>query len=344
MNPQRITLSNPSFAGRIKKYDTYQKRSDSARTASPKHVVRAIKQYQNSPRTVIPAVLHKQRSTSPPASAEHVTMKPHRHRPTSGMSQAQQIALQSVARARGQFGEQFVDIPTQPQATKKQMTRFQKLFYGFGITMFLLAGGVSVQTLITNLQAKEQIGVLGAVSTDEQGVAEGTGSDPAEAPVSDQALANYRVNPELPRYIRIPDIGVFARIKHTGVTSEGAVDAPANINDASWYNESARPGNKIGSSLLLGHVSGWSASGVFKKIDQLRAGQRFEIEKGSGEKLTYEVVRGERIPLEQVDMSKILATEVAGEHDIKLMTCSGRFDRETDQYAERYVVYAKILR
>lgn len=339
MNSQKISLNNPSFAGRIKKYDVYYERKNSARVMG--NVSDVLRRQPSHATTQQRATTHmaKQSAGYTTKIVNKSTTQTQKNIPT----RIESIALQTVARTHGQFNNQFEFMPEVKQVNKKH-AKFQKLFYGFGIAMFLLAGAVSIHTFVMNMQAKEQIGVLGATSVDEQGVAEGTGSEPAEAPVSDQAIANYNVNPELPRYIRIPDIGVFARIKHTGVTTEGAVDAPANINDASWYNESARPGNKIGSSLLLGHVSGWSASGVFKKIDKLKPGQRFEVEKGSGEKLMYEVVRGERIPIEQVDMSKILATEVAGEHDMKLMTCSGRYDRDTDQYAERYVVYAKILR
>ena len=212
--------------------------------------------------------------------------------------------------------------------------------------MFLFALTVSLQSVLTNRQAKEQLGVLGAQTQtpDEYGVQEGNGDEPAESEVPKAALAAYKVSPELPRYIRIPALNVFARIKHTGVTKDGAIDAPANINDASWYNQSAKPGSEEGTSLLLGHVSGWTASGVFKKINQMKPGMRFEIEKGSGEKITYEVTRGESVPLDNVNMGVVLTPEERGEHDLKLMTCSGRFNRESDHYEERYIVYAKIVR
>jgi hypothetical protein len=151
-------------------------------------------------------------------------------------------------------------------------------------------------------------------------------------------------NPQDPRYIRIPEINVFARIKNLGIDSSGAVDAPHNIYDAGWYNGSARPGSKVGSSLILGHVSGWTAPGVFKKASNLKPGMQFEIEKGSGEKIKYEVNRTETIPVEQVDMSKVLSTETSGEHDLKLMTCGGKYDKNTKTFKDRVIVYAKIVK
>lgn len=333
----------------MRKFDTYTAKPQSMRSQvlQSQHLqanVQRTPQRNNS--VVSPTANQKQVQTSALSSTRqnyNFTLNTQ-----NGAVQPSSIALQAVRHASPShddvLAEQFTGQVSMTR--KRSLSRAQKIFYGIGITIFLFATLASIQTILVNNNAKEQLQVLGTQTQkpDEYGVTEGTGSEPAEAEVPKSALSAYKVNPELPRYLRIPDIGVFARIKHTGVDKSGAIDAPANINDVSWYNESARPGNEIGSSLLLGHVSGWTAPGVFKKINQLKSGMRFEVEKGSGEKLQYEVTRAESLPVEGLDMSKILATEVAGEHDLKLMTCSGRYNKEKDHYEERYVVYAKILR
>lgn len=328
MNSQRLSLSNSVFDNRIKKFDVYQH--------DPKNSLR-----------VNPKVSARDARIMMPISGNqvHKIVHPTKTKVTDELSATQKLALSVISRSKSSIHTNFSAQFSAPILLKRKQSKLHLAFYGFGLIVFLFAGAVSVQTLLVNKSAKDQIGVLGDKTStlDNQGIEEGTGSDPSEGVVTAQAIANYKTDPELPRVIRIPDLGVYARIKHTG-TDNGAVDSPRNVNDVSWYNESARPGNSIGSSLLLGHVSGWTSAGVFKKIDQLKPGDRFEIEKGSGEKLTYEVTKGERIPLEQVDMSKILGTEVAGEHDMKLMTCSGKYNKDTKQFEERYVVYAKILR
>ncbi len=351
MNSSRLSLSSPSLNSRIKKFDTYQRNNRTSKITTRPQLKIVNSHHLQSTSTPSNVIFKSTKSYAPTAAVESRSNSPVQPRilpiqPSTRSNFTKKLALDAVQkspRVERTIESQFVE----PVVTKsRKATLFQRAFYTLGAVIFLFAGGVSVQTLINNQNAKEQLGVLGeqTQTTDEQGAAEGTGSDPAEGEVSAQAIANYKVHPELPRYLRIPEIGVFARIKHTGVTKEGAVDAPKNINDVSWYNEGAAPGNSRGSSLLLGHVSGWTGPGVFKKIDTLKPGMRFEIEKGSGEKLTYEVTRGEKIPLDQVDMSKILGVEVAGEHDLKMMTCSGRYNKDTDQFEERYVVYAKIIR
>ncbi|HMT19032.1 MAG TPA: class F sortase [Candidatus Saccharibacteria bacterium] len=265
--------------------------------------------------------------------------------PSASMS----IALQSVRNAHfsdaDSFADQFQGAAIAGNLDTISNNKKQKIFYAVACLVFIFALSVSIQSFITNNQAKQKLGVLGTqTGTDEYGVSQGTASNPAESAVSEQTIAAYQVAPNLPRYVRIPALEVFARVKHSGLESSGAIDAPRNINDVNWYNESAKPGNEIGSSLLLGHVSGWTASGVFKHIDKLKSGDTIEIEKGSGEKLQYVVTYTESVPVSSLDMAKVLASDEPGVHDLKLMTCSGKYNHEKDEYEERFIVHAKIVR
>ena len=220
----------------------------------------------------------------------------------------------------------------------------QKVVYILGAFAFCMAIFASLHTVFTNKQTKQQVeetlGVSAVIGVDDQGVSEGTAEDPAEVEVSAAAYSAYSVVPEQPRYIKIPIIGVDARVKSSGVNAKGRVDAPWNVHDVSWFNEGVLPGSSAGSSLLVGHVSSWTTDGVFKHIDRLTPGALIQIERGDGSVINYAVKKTENIPLDEVDMSKILGTEIAGKHDIKLMTCSGNYDRDSERYDHRFVVYA----
>jgi LPXTG-site transpeptidase (sortase) family protein len=99
-----------------------------------------------------------------------------------------------------------------------------------------------------------------------------------------------------------------------------------------------------GSSLILGHVSGWTAPGIFKQTNRLVPGLQFEVEKGTREVIKYSVTNTEQLPLDQIDMSKILSSEVARQQDMKLMTCSDRYNKDARTYEERFVVYDKLVK
>ncbi len=378
MSLQRLSLSSSVFAGRIKKYDNYQHNPrTSQRAVVDNSISRKVADVGAIQRTVNDS--KKQVVSSSAVGTKELAIghdniselsalvknrflgdvvksnpkkKIYQERATTPtqLTKAQEVALHAIkftpALTRAVIAEQFEDSRVPHSIFRKTKSKLQTAMYSFGILVFIFASTVSVQSMLNNRQAKEQIQVLGeqTVTLDADGVAEGTGSEPSEVVPSAQAMANYRVDPEAPRYLRIPSLQVFARIKSLGVDKSGAVAAPTNLNDVGWYNGSAKPGNEIGSSLLQGHVSGWTAPGVFKKLNKLAVGTRLEVEKGSGEKVMYEVTKSESIPLDQIDMSKLLSAEVAGEHDIKLITCAGKYDSSTKEYSERFVVYAKVLR
>jgi len=351
---------------RVKKYDSYQPRNGtSLRHAQilPTTNTEPVKYNQQS--TITHAVgqstkqsksLGIKSSYSPHANLKTKKPQTHKsyktnnnstHNASAQKARTTKMAMVAVATAQIYENEQYPDNETTLYGrAKRRVTLAQRVLYGFAALILVFSAFVSVQSFITNQQAKKQIAALGENSSrDEQGVAEGTGSDPSEEKISESAIYAFQPpDPRDPRFIRIPELGVLARVKNLGITPDGAVDAPKNINDAGWYNGSARPGSSVGSSLLLGHVSGWTAPGIFKQINRLVPGSQFEVEKGNGEIIKYRVTKSEKIPLDQVDMAKILGTEVAGEHDIKLMTCSGRYNSQRETYEDRFVVYATQIK
>jgi hypothetical protein len=366
MSSNKNSLGNLDLRSRFKKYDSYQPRNGMTLRRAKillTNNTEPVKYNQKS--TVIRAVGQPTKQTKPlgPKSsyfpyANLKTKKPQTHKSFKSYSNSNhiasvqkiattKIAMVAVATAQIYENEQHPDNETTLYGTAKhRVTLAQRVLYGFAALILVFSAFVSVQSFITNQQAKKQIATLGENSSrDEQGVAEGTGSDPVEDKISESAIYAFQPpDPRDPRFIRIPELGVLARVKNLGITPDGAVDAPKNINDAGWYNGSARPGSSVGSSLLLGHVSGWTAPGIFKQINRLIPGSQFEVEKGNGEIIKYRVTKSEKIPLDQVDMAKILGTEVAGEHDIKLMTCSGRYNSQRETYEDRFVVYATQIK
>ena len=320
-NRARIT---PSLNSRVKKYDTYNRRQAPHRMNDVSVKMPAISSHSITvAETKIPDTT--------------IPVQPQR----SSTSSTQAIALDTVL-------DSLYDSSELPQTTyipveaPRKSGWIAKSFYGLGFAVFMLAGFISVQSYITNLEVANQQDVLSAqvVETDDQGVPQGTGSEPAEDVPDDTTFFNYRVAPEKPRFLRIPEISSYSRVKEVGTTPDGAVDAPWNIHDASWYEDSVLPGSKQGVSLLVGHVSGRSAPGVFKKISSLKNGSTIEVERGDGTVISYEVERIEEYPLESIDMSKILYEVPVNTHSLRLMTCSGEYNKESRTYSTRTVVYA----
>jgi len=343
MNKKRISLNSPVFKGRVRGY-TVRQRGDfkSTRDTVRPQSIRKIPTGNTSPR--VSAV--KTLSNTNGVVGKAVRPRPIISVPENNVPGTLELALQAVGSTQVFQGIISPGVISSSKINGKFIrSKFNSAFYIISAIVFIFASTVSVQTFLKNRQVDQVLGEeTPLLVKDDQGVLEGTGFQPAESGISDQAIADYNVTkPEYPRYLRIPELGVSARIKGLGENAKGEVDAPWNINDVGWYTGSTRPGNPNGSSLLLGHVSGWSGPGVFKNIEGMDAGTRFEVEKGNGDIVTYEVVNSRTIPLDNVDMGKILAEEVPGEHDLKLMTCAGKYIRDTGTYTERTVVYAKVV-
>ncbi len=158
-------------------------------------------------------------------------------------------------------------------------------------------------------------------------------------PISSSTLAAYTVAPSLPRYLIIPKLNVDARVLSVGITSSGAVGSPENIYDTAWYNESAEPGQP-GAMLIDGHISSWTAHGVFYRLSSLTPGDKIQIERGDNTMFSYSVVKTAIYPANNVNMKAALAPVVAGQPGLNLISCTGDVIPGTNSFSERIVVFA----
>lgn len=212
----------------------------------------------------------------------------------------------------------------------KRPSIFSRQRFGFAAAGTLLALCVAyllpaAQTSEIILQPKELV----APST----------SQAVETPVSPEKYENHTVPPDLPRYLSIEKFGVTSRILKVGIDKSGAVDAPASIHDVGWYSGSAKPGH-AGVMFLDGHVSGPTQPGVFKKLGTLTPGDSVKIQRGDGSTHSYEVTSTRLVPEKDVNMDNLLKTSNQDEERLVMMTCGGRFDRQTDQFNDRVIVQA----
>jgi sortase (surface protein transpeptidase) len=158
-----------------------------------------------------------------------------------------------------------------------------------------------------------------------------------------QVIAKYAVPPTYPKYITIPTIGVSeTRIIRLGLISDGSIAVPNNIYDTGWYDGSARPGQR-GAMFIYGHVSSWTANGVFFTLKKLQPGASVKITRGDNKTYTYHVVSTKIYPYNHVDMSQVLAPVNPDKPGLNLMTCTGQIIKGTSEFNERLVVFTSLV-
>jgi LPXTG-site transpeptidase (sortase) family protein len=204
----------------------------------------------------------------------------------------------------------------------------------------LVTGYVSVDTWITNNRVKAE---NPAGSTHQASVATAKQSEGSDTtPIPPNTVSKYVVAADLPRELTISKIGVTARILPMSVNSDDSIQAPTNVFDSGWYTGSVKPG-EYGAMFIDGHSSGSTHQGLFGNLDKLINGDRLQVDKGDGTKLTYKVVHTELVNLSDVDMAKMLTTYAGVTKGLNLMTCSGQWikDNGTKTLDERILVFTE---
>jgi sortase (surface protein transpeptidase) len=159
---------------------------------------------------------------------------------------------------------------------------------------------------------------------------------------SAHTYAAYTVAPDAPRYLIIPTIGVNAMVENIGLTKSGAIGTPDNVYESAWYRASSKPGT-AGATVIDGHVSSWTTSGVFYNLHKLAPGAKIEIERGDGTIVTYQVVGMKTYSYNNVDMSSLLSPINAKKSGLNLITCSGSVIKGTNEFDKRIVVFSEQI-
>ena len=184
------------------------------------------------------------------------------------------------------------------------------------------------------------LGAPGIIAESDNQNAEKADEGVETTPVVKEDLSGYKVEADQPRIISIEKLNLEARVRPLGLNSDNSIKAPKNIYDAGWYTGSAKPG-QAGAMFIDGHASGSTRQGLFGYLNTLKVGDTVGLEKGDGEKLTYKVVKVSTVPLTAIDMSSILAPYPGVENGLNLMTCTGRWIKDSATLDHRVIVYTQ---
>lgn len=153
--------------------------------------------------------------------------------------------------------------------------------------------------------------------------------------------SEYIVPADQPRMIHLRTIAASGPIQKVGVTKTNAIAVPTNVHFAGWYTKSVKPGYP-GLSIIDGHVSGKYAPGIFKQLPKLKKGDTFQVEYGDGSRRDFKVVETKKLPTKEAAVY-LLDKRSDIDRQLNLITCDGVFDRETQQYDQRFMVVSEAI-
>lgn len=211
------------------------------------------------------------------------------------------------------------------------------------VVLILLAGCIVRIAVWEHFYYENSEGVVRAVAPTSVTIEDDTEYDETEP--TPQAIAEWTVSADKPRYISIPKLSISnAKVIEIGIKSNKQLDTPNNIFDVGWYRKSGKPGTG-GTLLLDGHNGGPTRDGVFKRLDALVVDDIIIIERGDGEIFTYEVFETNIIPLSEADshMGKMQVSPVPGRESISIITCTGGWIAATRNYDHRVMLRAVLI-
>lgn len=211
-----------------------------------------------------------------------------------------------------------------------------RLLTSMAVVIFLAGVVVALNGVLTNRHITAQVQAMSSRNA-------AGGDDSSSAPSTDKptgpAVQNYSVAPNLPRYITIDKLNVFARVMSMSVNAKNQLQAPGNVYDAGWYSSSSQPGN-AGAMLVDGHISSWTTKGVFYGISKLVPGDTIQITRGDGTKFTYAVKSVTAVPEDQVNMASLLVSADPSKPGLNLISCFGDVIPGTNEFDKRVIVNA----
>ena len=171
-----------------------------------------------------------------------------------------------------------------------------------------------------------------------------------ETEVTQEKKDDYQVpNPSFPRYLSIPSLKISnARVVQIGTIKDtGQLDSPKSIYDAGWYTKSGLPGAGKGAVLIDGHNGGPTKGGIFENLGSLSKGSEIIIERGDGQRITYQVVDNREMSVEDINnesnplgMKTMLNSMDPKKEGLNMITCVGDWDYSKNTFNKRVMLRA----
>lgn len=146
--------------------------------------------------------------------------------------------------------------------------------------------------------------------------------------------------PSPPTRLRVKKVGLNVPLIAVGRNADNTLSVPDASNVGGWYTDAPTPG-EIGPAIIAGHVDSPRGFTVFWQLLKLVPGDVVEVDRADGSTVTF-IVQA----LKQYPQSDLPTQEVYGNIDhagIRLITCSGTFDRKAQRYSHNTVVYGAVI-
>jgi hypothetical protein len=139
--------------------------------------------------------------------------------------------------------------------------------------------------------------------------------------------------------LAVPDVGIDAPVDPVGVTRDGRMRLPDDVDRVGWYRFGPAPGRPQGSAVLAGHVDSWDQGlGALSRLRSVEPGRRIAVTDAAGRVTRWQVVTRRLVVKQHLPLARLFTR--SGPPRLVLLTCGGPFDERLRSYRDNLVVVA----
>jgi hypothetical protein len=163
---------------------------------------------------------------------------------------------------------------------------------------------------------------------------------PANIPVRPAAPPAAAPQGPVPTSLTVAGTSINMTVIPVGVSPGGAMEIPDPFDQAGWYRFGPAPGADAGTAVIAGHIDTTSDRAPFSQLKTLAAGTAIQVGRQDAPPLVYRVVSVELMAKDSFDGDALFRR--SGPHELKVVTCGGRWLDEVNDYSDNVIVTAVL--
>jgi sortase (surface protein transpeptidase) len=140
-----------------------------------------------------------------------------------------------------------------------------------------------------------------------------------------------------PVRLEIPAIEVSSSLVRLGLNPDGTMQVPGDFRVAGWFTGAPQPG-QLGPAVIAGHVDSTTGPAVFYRLRELHPGDEVRVVRADHRVVRFRVDALASYPKQALPDDAVYGATTTPA--LRLITCSGSFDRSRRSYRDNLVVSA----
>lgn len=161
----------------------------------------------------------------------------------------------------------------------------------------------------------------------------------AAVPLRPATLSTAAAAPA-PTSLTVAGTSINMTVVPVGVSPDNAMEIPDEFDQAGWYRFGPAPGAAAGTAVIAGHIDTTSDQAPFSQLKTLAAGTVIQVGRQGAPALDYRVVSVDLMAKDSFDGDSLFRR--SGPHELKVVTCGGRWLDERMDYSDNVIVTAVL--